>query len=233
MLARIWSAAVRGIEGYPVGVELDIRSGLPRFTTVGLPDGAVREARDRVVSAVRNSGFDFPDDRVTVNLAPAERRKAGTQLDLPIGMGVLAASGQLRAGEWASRYCFLGELALDGSVRSVSGVLAMAFCAKERGLAAMVVPRANRREAALTGIRAFGVSTLREAADLVRGAAPAEEDGEKAPEAERGARGSGGGEAPVHGPDLRDVRGQLLTRRALEVAAAGGHNIRLMARRCG
>ena len=221
MLARIWSAAVRGVEGFPVGVELDLANGLPSFTTVGLPDSTVREARDRVVPAVRNSGFDFPSRRVTVNLAPAQWRKGGTHLDLPIGLGVLTASGQLPEGDWSRELCFLGELALDGSVRPVSGVLPMAASARERGLAGLVVPKANRREAEVTGITTYGVNSLREAVDLIKGARPKETTEEEKQTYKRTENGIGQQELA----DLLDVRGQALARRALEIAAAGGHNL--------
>ncbi|MBI5245128.1 MAG: YifB family Mg chelatase-like AAA ATPase [Elusimicrobia bacterium] len=231
MLSKVWSAAVRGIEGFLVGVELDLANGLPTFTTVGLPDSSVREARDRVVSAVRNSGFEFPSRRVTVNLAPAELRKGGTQFDLPIGLGALIASEQVSPRGPATEMCFLGELALDGSVRAVSGVLPMAASARQRGLKGVVVPRANLREAsAVPGIEAYGVSSLREAAELL-GGAQAEENG----------KGDGNNNSlhdenedgkfqPLsdYGLDLCDVRGQLLARRALEIAAAGGHNLLMM-----
>src|SRR5581483_5488975 len=142
MLAKIWSAAVKGIEGYPILVELDLSNGLPKFTTVGLPDSEVKESQERVASALRNSGFDFPPRRVTVNLAPAQWRKRGTQFDLPVALGLLAATGQVPVGEWMSRYCFLGELALDGAVRPVPGVLPMAASTRGRGLGGVVVSSA-------------------------------------------------------------------------------------------
>src|SRR6185503_7763058 len=164
MLAKVWSAAVRGINGYQVAVELDLANGLPNYTTVGLPDIAVRESRERVVSALRNSGYEFPNRRVTVNLAPAEFRKRGTQFDLPVALSVLAASGQLPPGDWMRKYCFLGELALDGSVKPVSGVLPMAASAKERGMDGIVLPSANAPESAHVGIPSYGIASLREAA---------------------------------------------------------------------
>ncbi|MFH2203773.1 MAG: YifB family Mg chelatase-like AAA ATPase [Elusimicrobiota bacterium] len=216
MLSCIRSAAVRGIDGFPVGVELDLANGLPCFQTVGLPDSSVREARDRVVSAVRNSGFDFPRRRITVNLAPAERRKAGTHFDLPISLGILLASGQLAAGPWSAECCFLGELALDGAVRPVSGVLAMAAAAREAGLRTVVVPVANRAEAAAAGLTAVGVDSLREVAGWLRGEALPRRAGRS---------GNGAGPALEREGDLAEVRGQLLARRALEISAAGGHHL--------
>ena len=148
MLSRVYSVGVRGVEGYPVLVELDLANGLPCFTTVGLPDSAVREARERVVAAVRNSGFKFPARKITVNLAPAQSRKQGTQFDLPIALAVLAASGNLPEEGWAGKYCFVGELALDGSLRGVTGALAMAMKAKEQGFEGLIVPAENAEEAA-------------------------------------------------------------------------------------
>ncbi|MFA6030619.1 MAG: YifB family Mg chelatase-like AAA ATPase [Elusimicrobiota bacterium] len=217
MIARFWSAAVSGIDGFLVAVEFDLANGLPCFKTVGLPDGSVREARERVVSAVRNAGFEFPGRRVTVNLSPAETRKAGTHFDLPIALGALAASEQVEAVSSAADLCFLGELALDGAVRPVSGVLSMAAAARRRGLRGVVVPRENLREAAASpGLEAYGVSTLREAVDLLRGALP-----ERLPEPEEEP-------LPAGGEDLGDVRGQALARRAVELAAAGGHNLLLI-----
>jgi magnesium chelatase family protein len=217
MLATLWSAAVRGVDGFLVRVETDLSNGLPCFTTVGLPDGTVREARERVVTAVRNAGFSFPDRRVVVNLAPAERRKEGSHLDLPIALGVLAASGQIEARPWAGACCAFGELALDGSLRPVRGALALALAARERGMRAAVVPQANAAEAALAGMPAYGARTLEEAARLVeRDAAPAG----AAPPPENPAGGESGACR-----DLADVRGQVFARRALEIAAAGGHHL--------
>ena len=234
MLSRVWSAAVCGVEGFLVGVELDMAPGLPSFTTVGLPDSSVREARERVVSALRNSEYEFPSRRVTVNLSPAQLRKGGTHFDLPIALGTLAASGQLSAQARPGEVCALGELALDGSVRPVSGVLAMADTARRGGLKNIIVPRGNAREAAaIEGLSVWGVASLREAAGLLQGEAPA--PGEAEP-LEPSGEGDGGQRAAVlggrassdpgeGGEDLGDVRGQELARRALEIAAAGGHSL--------
>ena len=220
MLARISSFGLRGAEGYPVQVELDLANGLPAFTTVGLPDNAVREARDRVSSALRNSGFQFPLRRITVNLAPAEARKQGTHFDLPIALAVLSASGQLPAGDWSQRYCCAGELALDGTLRPVRGILAMAARARSQGFCGMVVPRENAAEASAAGLPAYGAGALGEVARFLSGdpdsclsaSVPSQACGEELPAA----------------LDLCDVRGQILARRALEIAAAGGHHLLLV-----
>ncbi|OGS39240.1 MAG: hypothetical protein A2506_07605 [Elusimicrobia bacterium RIFOXYD12_FULL_66_9] len=219
MLARVQSLGLRGVEGFPVFVELDLAGGLPSFSTVGLPDSTVRESRERVTSAVRNSGFKFPSRRITVNLSPARPRKEGSHYDLPIALAVLAASGQAPAGDWAKSWCFVGELSLDGRVRPVSGVLAMAESARAEGYTAIVVPSENADEAAAAGLRALPVDDLRQAVRLLGGEAPH-------------ARGAA---APILAPrqepasgDLSEVRGQSLAKRALEIAAAGGHNLLLI-----
>lgn len=215
-LARVHSMGLRGVQGYPVLVELDLANGLPGFTTVGLPDDAVREARERVAAASRNSGFAMPNRRITVNLSPARPRKQGSHYELPIALALLAASGQVPPGEWTRRWCVVGELSLDGRVQPVCGVLAMAARAKAEGFSAIMVPEANAAEARAAGIPALPVADLREAAELAGGGAPRP----------RANAPAAAGDAPSL--DLADVRGQASAKRALEIAAAGGHNLLLV-----
>ncbi len=213
MLAIVRTAAVYGIEASQVQVEVDVSFGLPQFTMVGLPDASVRESRDRVRSAIRNSGFEFPPHRVTVNLAPAGVRKAGTSFDLPIALGVLAASGLVTRRQ-VDDTLLVGELSLDGAIQPARGVLPIAAAARRDGVAGLLLPAANAAEAAVvSGLRLYPVRTLPEAVEAIN---------DPRPQAVAPARLAPGAAAA---PDLADVRGQAIARRALEVAAAGGHNL--------
>jgi magnesium chelatase family protein len=220
MLAKAWGLTVRGVDGVVVEVEVDLQNGMPFYQTVGLPDTAVRESRERVISAVRNSGFQFPPKRVTVSLAPAWLPKNGAGLDVAIAMGVLAASGQAAPARWAESVALVGELALDGKLRPVAGALAMALKARERGLRAVFVPPGNRREAQASGLPVFTAADLKSAVEVLSAEAPPP----PAPEND----GTPSGEPEAAAVDLAEVRGQPFAKRALEVAAAGGHNLLLV-----
>jgi magnesium chelatase family protein len=217
-LAKAFSAAVHGIDAYLVEVEADVGRGMAgNFLIVGLPDAAVQEARERVRAAVRNTGLMFPDKRITVNLAPADVRKEGPSLDLPIAVGILAATGQVELPALAGTV-LVGELALDGSVRPVAGVLPVAIGAKAAGMRRLIVPVANACEAAVVGgLEVYPVATLAEVLALLN-------DG-LGPQVYAGASPLADLEEPVFDVCFSDVKGQDHGKRALEVAAAGGHNI--------
>ncbi len=216
MFAKLDSCAVLGIEALPVEVEVNITGGLSNVFVVGLADAGVKEASRRVKAAIRNSEYDFPPRVITINLAPAHRKKEGSHYDLPIALGVLAADGVIprsRLGDLT----VVGELALDGAVREVRGALVMALCARSGGKRAIVVPVDNAAEASLVkDIKVIGVRSLREAVSFIRGEA------EPAPPQARERLGTSALEEP---PCLSEVKGQARAKRALEVTAAGGHNL--------
>lgn len=217
MFATLRSVGLFGINSYMIDVEADVSGGLPAFDLVGLPDAAIKESRDRIRAAMKNCGFKFPAGRITVNLAPADRKKEGSGYDLPILITLLIATGQFKCD--ISDSIFIGELSLDGKVRPIGGVLAMAITARQNGIKRIFVPLENAAEGAvIDGIEVYGVSDVKSllshlsGENLLTAAVPAEK-----------------GDLPTaKSVDFSDVRGQIAAKKALEIAAAGGHNILLI-----
>ena len=217
MLSRVLSSAVFGIDAYVVEVEVDIAQGLPAFATVGLPEGAVKESKDRVKAAVKNCGYDFPSRRITVNLAPADIKKEGSSFDLPMAVGIMAATEVVQKAK-LDQYFVLGELSLDGQVKPIKGTLPIAVAARDARFRGILLPKGNCREAAVVkGIEILPLNTLSDCVQFLNGELqidPVEVDLDEVFKTELN--------YPV---DFNDVKGQEHVKRCLEVAAAGGHNV--------
>ena len=218
MLSKITSFALKGLEGVPVEVETDINKGMVSYDLVGLPDTAVKESKERVRSAIKNSALYFPVNKITINLAPADIKKEGSQYDLPLAISILKGSDQLTAD--TDGIVFLGELALDGSLRAVTGILPILISAKAKGFTRFVIPAGNANEASyIEGTEVFALESLRDTVDFLTGEKSFGTVRQRSFKAAQGAQ--------KYGCDMSYVRGQKIAKRALEIAVAGGHNVLL------
>ncbi|MEB3148551.1 MAG: YifB family Mg chelatase-like AAA ATPase [Sphaerospermopsis sp.] len=218
MLARVWSASIVGIDAVKVGVEVDVSGGLPGIVILGLPDSAIQESKERVKATLKNAGFAFPMRKIVINLTPADLRKEGPAFDLPISVGILAASEQVNP-DLLGDFLFLGEVSLDGSLRPVAGILPIAATAEKMGISGLIVPMENTQEAAVVeGLNVYGCSNISDVVDLLNN--PGKFKPVKLNDNPKTLA-----ETSLNLADLQDVKGQAHARRALEIAAAGGHNL--------